>query len=147
MINLQSLAWLEIFVFAAAVVTGTGLGGAGQFAVACYAGLGVVVAQLLQQFVERVALQFGAGVRGDAVLVESALVAHCYRTAVETAGVHTPHTLWQYRNHRAVAPHIVVIRWLSESLSACVDQPFDGEGMVAPAARAVHHQPLHVFGS
>ena len=32
------------------------------------------------------------------------LVAHCYRTAVETAGVHTPHTLWQYRNHRAVPP-------------------------------------------
>ena len=60
-INLQSLAWLEIFVLAAAVVTGTGLGGAGQFAVACYAGLGVVVAQLLQQFVERVALQADTG--------------------------------------------------------------------------------------
>lgn len=146
-INLQSLAWLEIFVFLAGQVAWTGLGGAWQFAVACYAGLGVVVAQLLQQFVERVALQFGAGVGRDAVLVESALVAHGYRTAVETAGVHTPHTLWQYRNHCAVAPHIVVIRWLSEPLTACGYQPLYGEGMVAPAARAVHHQPLHIVGS
>ena len=139
--------WLEIFVLAAAVVAWTGLGGAGQFAVAYYAGLGIVVAQLLQQFVERVALQFGAGVDRIAVLIESALVAHGYRTAVETAGVHTPHTLWQYRNHCAVAPHIVVIRWLAEPLTACGYQPFDGEGMVSPAARAVHHQPLHVIGS
>ena len=108
-INLQSLAWLEIFVLTAALVAGTGLGGAGQFAVAYDAGLGVVLSQLLQQFVESVALQFGAGVRGDAVLVESALVAHGYRTAIESAGVHTPHALWQYRNHRAVAPYIVVI--------------------------------------
>ena len=75
---------LEIFVLAAAVVAWTGFGGAGQFAGACYAGLGIVVAQLLQQFVERVALQFGAGV---------------------------------------------------------------GRGAVAPAARAVHHQPLHIVGS
>ena len=109
MINLQSLVWLEIFVLAAAIVAGTGLGGAWQFAVAYYAGLGIVVAQLLQQFVERVALQFCAGVVRGAVLVQSSLVAHGYRTAVETAGMHTPHTLWQYRNHRAVAPHIVVI--------------------------------------
>ena len=101
--------WLEIFVLAAAVVAWTGLGGAGQFAVACYAGLGIVVAQLLQQFVEGVALQFGASVVGNAVLVETALVAHGYRTAVVTASMHTPHTLWQYRNHRAVTPYIVVI--------------------------------------
>ena len=80
--------WLEIFVFLAAIVAGTGLGGAGQFAVACYAGLGVVVAQ-----------------------------------------------------------HIVVIRWLAEPLTACGYQPLYGEGMVAPAARAVHHQPLHIVGS
>ena len=144
-INLQPL-WLEIFVFLTAIVAGAGLGGAGQFAVACDAGLGIVVAQLLQQFVESVALQFGAGVRGGAVWVESSLVAHGYRTAVETAGVHTPHTLWQYRNHRAVAPHIVVIRWLAESLPTCSYQPFDCEGMVALAARAVHHQPLHIVG-
>jgi hypothetical protein len=49
------------------------------------------------------------GFVGDAVRGETALVAHGYRTAVETAGVHTPHALWQYRHHRAVAPHIVVI--------------------------------------
>jgi hypothetical protein len=109
-INLQSLAWLEIFVFLRNVLdTGTGLGGAWEFAVAYDAGLGVVLSQLLQQFVESVALQFGAGVVCDAVLIESALVAHGYRTAVETAGVHTPHALWQYRHHRAVAPYIVVI--------------------------------------
>ena len=138
---------LEIFVLAAAVVAGTGLGGAWQFAVAYYAGLGVVLAQLLQQFVEGMALQFGASVVGNAVLVETALVAHGYRTAVVTAGMHTPHTLWQYRNHRAVAPYIVVIRWLAESLTTCGYQPLDSEGMVAPAARAVHHYPLHVVGS
>ena len=139
--------WLEIFVLAAAVVAWTGLGGAWQFAVAYYAGLGVVLAQLLQQFVEGMALQFGASVVGNAVLVETALVAHGYRTAVVTAGMHTPHTLWQYRNHRAVAPYIVVIRWLAESLTTCGYQPLDCEGMVAPAARAVHHQPLHIVGS
>ena len=138
---------LEIFVFLAGQVTGTGLGGAWQFAVAYYAGLGVVLAQLLQQFVEGMALQFGASVVGNAVLVETALVAHGYRTAVVTAGMHTPHTLWQYRNHRAVAPYIVVIRWLAESLTTCGYQPLDSEGMVAPAARAVHHQPLHIVGS
>ena len=139
--------WLEIFVLAAAVVAWTGFGGAWQFAVAYYAGLGVVLAQLLQQFVEGMALQFGASVVGNAVLVETALVAHGYRTAVVTAGMHTPHTLWQYRNHRAVAPYIVVIRWLAESLTTCGYQPLDCEGMVAPAARAVHHQPLHIVGS
>ena len=139
--------WLEIFVLAAAVVAWTGLGGAWQFAVAYYAGLGVVLAQLLQQFVEGMALQFGASVVGSSVLVQSSLVAYCYRTTVVTAGMHTPHTLWQYRNHRAVAPYIVVIRWLAESLTTCGYQPLDCEGMVAPAARAVHHQPLHIFGS
>ena len=138
---------LEIFVLAAAVVAGTGLGGAGQFAVTYDAGLGVVLAQLLQQFVEGMALQFGASVVGNAVLVETALVAHGYRTAVVTAGMHTPHALRQYRNHRAVAPYIVVIRWLAESLTTCGYQPLDCEGMVAPAARAVHHQPLHIVGS
>ena len=138
---------LEIFVFLAGQVAGTGLGGAGQFAVTYDAGLGVVLAQLLQQFVEGMALQFGASVVGNAVLVETALVAHGYRTAVVTAGMHTPHTLWQYRNHRAVAPYIVVIRWLAESLTTCGYQPLDSEGMVAPAARAVHYQPLHVVGS
>ena len=56
-INLQSLAWLEIFVFLAAIVAGAGLGGAGQFAVAYYAGLGVVLSQLLQELVESVALR------------------------------------------------------------------------------------------
>ena len=100
---------LEIFVFTAALVAGTGLGGAWEFAVAYDAGLGVVLAQLLQELVERVALQFGAGVVGGAVRGETALVAHGYRTAVETAGVHTLYALWQYRNHRAVAPYIVVI--------------------------------------
>ena len=139
--------WLEIFVLAAAVVAWTGLGGAWQFAVAYYAGLGVVLAQLLQQFVEGVALQFGTCVVGVAVLVETALIAYSYRTAVVTAGMHTPHTLWQYRNHRAVAPYIVVIRWLAESLTTCGYQPLDSEGMVAPAARAVHHQPPHIVGS
>ena len=108
-INLQSLAWLEIFVLTAALVAGTGLGGAWEFAVAYYAGLGVVLSQLLQELVESVALQFGAGVVCDAVRGETALVAHGYRTAIESAGVHTPHALWQYRNHRAVAPYIVVI--------------------------------------
>ena len=138
---------LEIFVFLAGQVAWTGLGGAWQFAVAYYAGLGVVLAQLLQQFVEGMALQFGAGVVGSSVLVQSSLVAYGYRTAVVTAGMHTPHTLWQYRNHRAVAPYIVVIRWLAESLTTCGYQPLDSEGMVAPAARAVHHYPLHVVGS
>ena len=36
-----------------------------------YAGLGVVLAQLLQQFVEGMALQFGASVVGSSVLVQS----------------------------------------------------------------------------
>ena len=39
---------LEIFVFTAALVAGTGLGGAWEFAVAYDAGLGVVLSQLLQ---------------------------------------------------------------------------------------------------
>ena len=47
-INLQSLAWLEIFVLTAALVAGTGLGGAWEFAVAYDAGLRVVLSQLLQ---------------------------------------------------------------------------------------------------
>ena len=38
---------LEIFVVTAALVAGTGLGGAGQFAVAYDAGLGGVLSQLL----------------------------------------------------------------------------------------------------
>ncbi len=41
--------------------------------------------------------------------------------------------VWQNRNHRAVAPYIVVIRWLAESLTTCGYQPLDCEGMVAPA--------------
>ena len=66
---------LEIFVFLAGQVAWTGLGGAWQFAVAYYAGLGVVLAQLLQQFVEGMALQFGASVGFLAFGVEAAFVA------------------------------------------------------------------------
>jgi hypothetical protein len=63
----------------------------------------------------------------------------------EAHGMHAPHTLREYRHDAAIAPHIIVIRRLSEPFNTCVDEPFDREGVVAPATRAVNHNPLHVI--
>ena len=71
--------------------------------------LGIFPFESLEQVKQCSILSGGPGVGVMAVLVEASLITHGYRTAIETAGVHTLYALWQYRNHRAVAPYIVVI--------------------------------------
>ena len=73
------------------------------------ASLGIVATQLLQQCVESVLLQLGAGVGGNTALIKTAFVTYCYRAVVVAYGVDAPYTLRENRDNVAVAAHIIVI--------------------------------------
>ena len=122
---------LEGGVLLARGVAGAVLVDAWQFAVADDPGLGVILAQLLQQFVEGVLLQFGAGVGGNAMLVETALVTDGYRVAIVACGMDSANALWQCRDDAAVATHVIVVGRLAEPILACFDQFFCREVLIA----------------
>ena len=100
---------LEALVLDAGGEAGTALGYAGQLAVADDTGLGVIVAQIGQQFVERAFLWLGAGVGRLALRVETALVADADRVGIVVQAVGTDHpfrTAWLYRS--VTTDHVVV---------------------------------------
>lgn len=122
---------------------GTALGYAGQLAVADDAGLGVIVVQIGQQFVERAFLWLGTGVGWLTLRVETALIADAERTVVVASGMNALYGLRQDRDDLAAAAHIVVVAWLSEADHARVNEGVDTERAVAPCGGAVYYQHGH----
>ena len=134
---------LEALVLDAGGEAGTALGYAGQLAVADDAGLGVIVAQIGQQFVERAFLWLGAGVGRLTLRIETALIADAERTVVVASGMNALYGLRQDRDDLAAATHIVVVAWLSEARHARVDKGINTERAVAPCGGAVNYQHGH----
>ena len=108
------------------------------------AGIGIVLVEGLQQFVETVLLEFGAGVARLADGIEAALIADGQRTVVEADGMDALDGLGEDGNDSAVAPHIVVIGGLPEAGHASGNETLDGEGTIAATAGAVDDEELDV---
>jgi hypothetical protein len=58
------------------------------------AGLGILLCQILQQFIESMLLGFGAGVASLAFLIQSAFIHNAERAVIVMSGVYTLHSLW-----------------------------------------------------
>ena len=116
-----------------------------QVAVAYDTGLGILFVQLLQKLVERMFLQFGARVGGNAMFVKTAFVAYCYRTVVVAYGMNTTNTLRQGRDDTSIAAHVIVIRYLAEPFISGIGKSVDSQRLVTPVACAVNHEVFHIL--
>ena len=114
----MNLLRLQVSVLAAGEVAGAVFVYAWQFSVADDSRLGIILMQLLQQLVEGVLLQLGAGVGSITIGVKASFVADGYRTVVVTNGMNTTNALWQNGDDAAIAAHVIVIRRLAETFHA-----------------------------
>ena len=90
-------------------------------------------------------LQFGASVGGNTLFVKTSFVTDCYRAVVVANGMNATNTLGEYRDDVAIATYIIVIRGLTETLSAGVYQAIYGKRLVAAVAGTVNHEEPYVL--
>jgi hypothetical protein len=139
------MLWLEVRILDAGWKTGTAFVYARELAVTEDAGIGVVMGEIFQQFVEGVLLGLSAGVSRMALLIEASLIDDTKGAPVVAFDMDALDALRQEGDDVAVASYVPVVGYLAPLLLAGVNQRFHAEGLVAAVSHAVHDEILHNF--
>ena len=116
----------------------------GEVSVAQDDGLGVVLAQRLQQGMQGGFLLGGAGVLGTAVLVQSALVADADRVLVVVAGMGTRQVLVARLEQLTVTLDVVVVAGVSVPSVVAGDERRHGEVLRLSRRTAVNDYQIYL---
>ena len=115
---------------------------AGKLAVTEDAGSGVVEGEGFEQLVEGVLLGFCAGIGWLAVGIETTFIDNTEGTVVVTLDMDTLDALGEQGDDAAIVADVVVVRDLTETLEACVDEALDAEGTGTLVGYAVDDEVL-----